>query len=138
MTTSDIFGKPIATDKEIVEGLNELNKGYIPKPAELHNNSGENDDLVTSDKERPPLAVIDAIDKWVHQQTRFHLPDTDGYEEMLSSIAKVMKRLANEQERKGRIDELTEISKWRGTMFERDIRNYLNDRLAQLEQKEST
>lgn len=35
----------------------------------------------------PPLSVIDAIDKWVHAQTRFHLPDTDEYKEMLDAIA---------------------------------------------------
>lgn len=38
-------------------------------------------------EELPSLAVIDAIDKWVHKQTRFHLVDTDGYREMLTDVA---------------------------------------------------
>lgn len=46
------------------------------------------------DEERklPPLAIIDAIDKWVHSQTRFHIADTDGYEVMLTEVAQATKQ----------------------------------------------
>lgn len=36
----------------------------------------------------PPLKVIEIIDSWIHKQTRFHLPDMDGYREMLDAVAK--------------------------------------------------
>lgn len=38
----------------------------------------------------PPLQVIDVIDKWIHQQTRFHLTDTDNCQEMLAELADVI------------------------------------------------
>ncbi len=35
----------------------------------------------------PPLGMIDILDKWVHEQTRFHQPDTDNYNAMLAQLA---------------------------------------------------
>jgi hypothetical protein len=47
-------------------------------------------------KQLPPLQVIDAMDKWMHQQTRFHLSDTDGYQEMLAEVATAIDQYAYE------------------------------------------
>lgn len=40
------------------------------------------------EKRLPSLDVIEIIDSWIHKQTHFHLPDMDGYREMLDEVAK--------------------------------------------------